>query len=157
MYRFRDIHCAIIETKGGGYDRYKGVFFGLPMPFFKEGSMTDIKTFLNSKDIAEHWRKTGFVCTPVQAAYIIWQSHEKSLREKHEAWKELMETTPDCPFAEGRRKECMVRRGIPEALTDSLHAFLRAYMALEDRTLERFYREEANYCLRVSLLPRIKL
>ena len=106
--------------------------------------MTDLKTFLNSKDIAEHWRKTGFVCTPVQAAYIIWQSHEKSLQEKHEAWKELMETTPDCPFAEGRRKERMVRRGIPEALTDSLHAFLRAYMALEDRTLERFYREEAN-------------
>src|SRR5699024_11625554 len=58
-------------------------------------------------------------------------------------WKELMETTPDCPFAEGRRKE-RLKRHIPEALTDSLHAFLKAYMALEDKTLERFYREEAN-------------
>lgn len=105
--------------------------------------MTDITTFLNSKDIAEHWKKIGFTCTPVQAAYIIWQSHEKSLQEKHEAWKELMETTPDCPFAEGRRKEHLKRR-IPEALTDSLHAFLKAYMALEDKTLERFYREEAG-------------
>ena len=105
--------------------------------------MTDITTFLNSKDIAEHWKKIGFACTPVQAAYIIWQSHEKSLQEKHEAWKELMETTPDCPFAEGRRKEHL-KRHIPDALTDSLHAFLKAYMALEDKTLERFYREEAN-------------
>ena len=105
--------------------------------------MTDITTFLNSKDIAEHWKKIGFACTPVQAAYIIWQSHEKSLQEKHEAWKELMETTPDCPFAEGRRKEHL-KRHIPDALTDSLHAFLKAYMALEDKTLERFYREEVN-------------
>ena len=105
--------------------------------------MIDITTFLNSKDIAGHWKKIGFTCTPVQAAYIIWQSHEKSLQEKHEAWKELMETTPDCPFAEGRRKEHL-KRHIPEALTDSLHAFLKAYMALEDKTLERFYREEAN-------------
>ena len=99
--------------------------------------MIDITTFLNSKDIAEHWKKIGFLCTPVQAAYIIWQSHEKSLQEKHEAWKELMETTPDCPFAEGRRKEHL-KHNIPEALTDSLHAFLKAYMALEDKTLERF-------------------
>ena len=105
--------------------------------------MTDITTFLNSKDIAEHWKKIGFTCTPVQAAYIIWQSHEKSLQEKHEAWKELMETMPDCPFAEGRRKE-RLKCHIPEALTDSLHAFLKAYMALEDKTLERFCREEAN-------------
>ena len=105
--------------------------------------MIDITTFLNSKDIAEHWKKIGFTCTPVQAAYIIWQSHEKSLQEKHEAWKELMETTPDCPFAEGRRKEHL-KRHIPEAMTDSLHAFLKAYMALEDKTLERFYREEAG-------------
>ena len=103
----------------------------------------DITTFLNSKDIAEHWKKIGFVCTPVQAAYIIYESHEKSLREKHEAWRELMETTVDCPFAEGRRKEHL-KRHIPEALTDSLHAFLNAYMALEDKTLERFYREEAG-------------
>lgn len=110
---------------------------------FVEDSMIDITTFLNSKDIAEHWKKIGFLCTPVQAAYIIWQSHEKSLQEKHEAWKELMETTPDCPFAEGRRKEHL-KRCIPEALTDSLHAFLKAYMALEDKTLERFYREEEN-------------
>ena len=105
--------------------------------------MMDITTFLNSKDIAEHWKKIGFVCTPVQAAYIIYESHEKSLQEKHEAWKELMETTPDCPFAEGRRKEHL-KRHIPEALTDSLHAFLKAYMALEDKTLELFYREEAG-------------
>lgn len=105
--------------------------------------MIDITTFLNSKDIAGHWKKIGFTCTPVQAAYIIYESHEKSLQEKHEAWRELMETTPDCPFAEGRRKEHL-KRHIPEALTDSLHAFLKAYMALEDKTLERFYREEAN-------------
>ena len=106
--------------------------------------MTDITAFLNSKDIAEHWKKIGFSCTPVQAAYIIYASRERSLQEKHEAWKELIETTPDCSLAEGRRKEGMKHFDIPDALTGSLHAFLRAYMALEDKTSERFYREEEN-------------
>ena len=92
--------------------------------------MIDTASFLNSKDIAEHWKKIGFICTPVQAAYIIYKSRERSLQEKHAAWKELIETTPDCPLAEGPRKE---RMGLSDALSKSLHAFLRAYMALEEK------------------------
>ena len=94
--------------------------------------MIDTASFLNSKDIADYWYKIGWnsYCTPLQSAYIIYKSRNKTLKEKHAAWKELMETTPDCPFAEGFRKE---RMGLPDALSGSLHAFLRAYMALEER------------------------
>ena len=94
--------------------------------------MIDTASFLNSKDIAEYWYKIGWnsYCTPLQSAYIIYKSRNKTLKEKHAAWKELMETTPDCSVAEGFRKE---RMGLPEPLSGSLHAFLKAYMALEER------------------------
>ena len=69
--------------------------------------MIDTASFLNSKDIADYWYKIGWnsYCTPLQSAYIIYKSREKSLKEKHAAWKELMETTPDCPFAEDSVKK----------------------------------------------------
>ena len=94
--------------------------------------MIDTASFLNSKDIADYWYKIGrnSYCTPLQSAYIIYKSRDKTLKEKHEAWKELMETTPDCSVAEGSREE---RMGLPDALSSSLHAFLKAYMALEER------------------------
>ena len=94
--------------------------------------MIDTASFLNSKDIADYWYKIGrnSYCTPLQSAYIIYKSRDKTLKEKHAAWKELMETTPDCSVAEGSRKE---RMGLSDALSNSLHAFLKAYMALEER------------------------
>ena len=66
--------------------------------------MIDTASYLNSKDIAEHWRSIGFVCTPLQNAYIVWQNHTKTLQEKHAAWREIIEIMPDCIVAEGHRK-----------------------------------------------------
>ena len=110
--------------------------------------MTDITAFLNSKDIADYWRKTGFTCTPLQSAYLIWQNHAKTLQEKRAAWREIVETMPDCIVAEGHRKTNM---GIPDALSKSLHAFLRAFMRLQDQLIERFYKkgDHAVYRYRV--------
>ena len=110
--------------------------------------MTDVTSFLNSKDIAEYWRKIGFVCTPLQSAYIVWQNHAKALPEKHEAWCEIVETMQDCMVAEGHRKTNM---GISDACAGSLHEFLPAFMRLQDRLIERFYHrgDHAVYRYRV--------
>ena len=39
--------------------------------------MFDITKFLNSKAVAEYWKKIGFDerCTPQQAAFVIWTLH----------------------------------------------------------------------------------
>ena len=110
--------------------------------------MIDITSFLNSKDIADYWRRIGFICTPLQSAYIVWQNHTKTLQEKHAAWREIVETMPDCIVAEGHRKTNM---GISDALAESLHAFLRAFMQLQNQLIERFYRkgDHAVYSYRV--------
>ena len=54
--------------------------------------MIDTASFLNSKDIADYWYKIGWnsYCTPLQSAYIIYKSRNKTLKEKHAACKELM-------------------------------------------------------------------
>lgn len=110
--------------------------------------MIDTASFLNSKDIADYWRRIGFICTPLQSAYIVWQNHTKTLQEKHAAWREIVETMPDCIVAEGHRKTNM---GISDALAGSLHEFLRAFMRLQNKLVERFYqkRDHAVYRYRV--------
>lgn len=110
--------------------------------------MSDTASFLNSKDIADYWRSIGFICTPLQSAYIVWQNHTKTLQEKHAAWREIVETMPDCIVAEGHRKTNM---GISDALAESLHAFLQAFMQLQNQLIERFYRngDHAVYRYRV--------
>ena len=101
--------------------------------------MIDAAEFLNSKDIADYWREIGFAarCTPLQCAYIVRCSRSKTLAEKHAAWREIVATSPDCPVAAGHRRANM---GIPDALADSLHAFLQAFMRLQERLVDAFYR-----------------
>lgn len=64
----------------------------------------------------------------LMAAYHVWRSSD-TLAEKHAAWREIIETVPDeaIPFANWK------------APRESVHAFLRDYMALENRLLREFY------------------
>ena len=107
--------------------------------------MTD---FLNSGDIAEHWRRIGFFCTPLQSAYLVWHNRTKTLAEKHAAWREIIQSMPDCPVAEGHRKTNM---GLSDALAGSLHEFLRAFIALQENLIKCFYQrgDHAVYRYRV--------
>lgn len=93
--------------------------------------MIDTASFLNSKDIADHWHKIGFACTPLQSAYIVWHNRTKTLAEKHAAWREIIGTMPDCPVATGHRKTNM---GIPDALAGSLHEFFTGVYVFAEQT-----------------------
>ncbi len=64
----------------------------------------------------------------LMAASHVWRSSD-TLAEKHAAWREIIEKVPDeaIPFANWK------------APRESVHAFLRDYMALEDRLLREFY------------------
>ncbi len=48
--------------------------------------------FINSKDIREHLRKLDYPLTPVQCAFLVWQSRRHTLKEKHEAWEDIIAT-----------------------------------------------------------------
>lgn len=75
--------------------------------------------FVNSKDIRGHLEKIGYECTPLEAAWLVYQNRTATLEERHAAWQEIIDTMPDCSV-ETRDSQC-----------SSLHAFLRDYISME--------------------------
>lgn len=88
----------------------------------------DVFRFINSKDIREHLRSIGYEFNSLEAAWLIYQCHDATIDEKHKAWNELIETMPDCP----------IEKRLNTVAQDSLHAFLRQYIELEDRYMNEF-------------------
>ena len=100
----------------------------------------DICSFINSPDIAEHLQNIGYQFNSIEAAWLIFQSRFKTWEEKKAAWKELIETMPDCELPE--RLNC---RYYP-----SLHDMIRKFMDLLDRKADEFYRADDRTVYRYS-------
>ena len=92
----------------------------------------NILRFINSKDIREHLGDIGYEFNSLEAAWLIYQCRDATIDEKHKAWNELIETMPDCP----------IEKRLNTAAQDSLHAFLRQYMELEDKYRNEFCGEK---------------
>ena len=92
----------------------------------------DIYSFINSKDIAAHCREINHQFTPHEMAYIVYQS-TRTIREKHAAWNEIINTVPDVEVPERRDDFHTI-----SSYYESLHEFLRSYMDMENRMLKDF-------------------
>ena len=88
----------------------------------------NVYRFINSKDIREHLESIKYPFGSLEAAWIIYQCRFASLEEKHAAWRELIQTMPDCAIEERPNTEAH----------DSLHRFLAAYMERETKLLHAF-------------------
>ena len=92
----------------------------------------DIFRFINSKDIRAYLKETDYKFNSLEAAWLVYQCSDATVDEKHKAWKEIIETMPDCRIEERRNT----------APQESLHAFLQKYMEIEDRMISDFCDEE---------------
>lgn len=92
----------------------------------------DLFRFIDSKDIREHLRQIGYSFTAPEAAFLVWQCRSVTLKEKIAAWREIIETMPDCSMVERMNMDA-----IP-----SVHKFLEQYITLMERLLANFYCEE---------------
>lgn len=82
----------------------------------------DVYKFINSKDIREHCRKLGHKFNAIESAVLVWLGDwHHTLREKHLAWQEIIDTMPDMAL------EC-----------GSAHQCIRRYMEIEDRLVKDF-------------------
>lgn len=90
----------------------------------------DIYQFIDSKDIREHCRKLGHQFNTVESAYLVWQSRNTPLTEKHAAWREIINTMPDMEWSHAGED------------WGSIHRCLERYMELEDRLVEDFYQTD---------------
>lgn len=87
----------------------------------------DIYKFINSMDIRNHLKEINYEFSPVEAAWLVWQCFDMTLERKHKAWNEIIETLPDVPITNSHHS-------LP-----SLHQFLKEYMQLEKKIINRFY------------------
>ena len=92
----------------------------------------NIYEFVNSRDVREHWQKIGFVPNAIESAWLVYQSNNDTIEEKHEAWRWIIENMPDCEIT-----------GI-ETPQKSLHEFLKRYMAIENAIIANFFASEAD-------------
>lgn len=88
----------------------------------------DIYSYFNSSDIAEHCKKINHVFDPLEMAVFVAYS-DKTIEEKHNAWNEIISNYPDMPIPQ---KNCF-------DACESLHDYLRNFIAWEDKWIEDFF------------------
>lgn len=106
--------------------------------------MKEIYDYINSKAIREHCKAIGHEFNAMESAFLIYQSKNHTLQEKHLAWEHIIQTMDDTRIAE--RLNCPY---IP-----SLHGFLRKYMDIQKAVLDRFFAKEAGYIYSFAPLLR---
>ena len=94
----------------------------------------EIYNFINSKDFQAHWEKINYVPTALESAWLIWQSKNHTLGEKHTAWKSIIDNCEDCA----------IPAGIHDLPQPSLHDFLKRHMEIEAQLISAFYKEDES-------------
>ncbi len=89
----------------------------------------NIYELLNSRSIAEYWKKIDYKPDSLASAWIVYNNMKLGFNEKCKCWEEIINTMPDMEIRE--RVNC--RR------YDSLHDFLNLFMALSRRFSDWFY------------------
>lgn len=82
----------------------------------------NIYPYINSRTIREYLKKIEYKFDPMLCAYLVWQSERHTMKEKHEAWKQIIRSMPDMPVPE--KMNCVG--------WDSLHRMLKDYMKMQD-------------------------
>ena len=88
--------------------------------------------FINSKDVQAHLQSMQYKFDSLEAAWLIYQCRDASIKEKHDAWSELIRTMPDCRIEEQENTVAY----------DSLHECLKDYMFLQKKLLKSFYQSD---------------
>ncbi len=74
----------------------------------------DLFRFINSKDTRDYLQQIDYSFTAPEAAFLVWRCRNATLKEKFAAWREMIETMPNCSLT--RRKTEPI---------DNCHDFLR--------------------------------
>ena len=136
-----------LEGSPEEYNAMAGHLAGLERSFnmegleYKEtGGRVNPYYYINSGDIRAHLRSLNYEFSALETAWLIWQSAETALDDRHRAWRKLIETMPDYP----------IKERLGTVLQESLHAFLKKQMDTEKRLLDLFCRsgDEAVYSFR---------
>lgn len=81
----------------------------------------NIYRFIDSRDMRKHLQKLNYSFTAPEAAFLVYWCKDATLEERIAAWREIIDTMPNCAMAERLNLEA-----IPD-----FHQFLRDYIDLQ--------------------------
>ena len=88
--------------------------------------------FVNSKDVRKYLKEIKYEFNTLEAAYLIYFAHDITLKEKHRAWKKVIETMPDMSPKDYFDRCCWVH------YENSIHGCLRQHIENERRIINEF-------------------
>ena len=97
--------------------------------------MMDLYHFIDSHAIRKHLQSISYPFTTQEVAFLVWYCKTATLEEKHAAWREIIDTMPNCSLEKRLNME-----PIPD-----FHQFLREFMCIERHELESF--RSADQCV----------
>lgn len=94
--------------------------------------MMNIYKYIRSKDVREYNEKIGHKFTATESAFLVWLNYEITLKEKHDAWQEIMREMPD--------EE--VPKRVNADYAPSLFALLNKFIEADNRLIDEFYKKD---------------
>ena len=79
----------------------------------------DIYSFINSRDVEEHCRSLKHEFSAIETAFIVYQSKKHTIREKHDAYREIIVSMPDTEVQ--KRFNCPYYSSLHSVLRECLH------------------------------------
>ena len=98
----------------------------------------DISSFINSRDIKKYHREIGYEYNALEAAWLVSQCNNKTLKQKHEAWQWIIDNMPDMEV-----KDC--GRWSSRFKDDSIHKLLEDYMEMKNAFIKKFLDNSGGY------------
>lgn len=94
--------------------------------------MMNIYKYIRSKDVREYNEKIGHKFTAAESAFLVWLNYEITLKEKHDAWREIMRDMQDEEIAKRPNAD----------YAPSLFALLNKFIETDNRLIDEFYKKD---------------
>lgn len=94
--------------------------------------MMNIYKYIRSKDVREYNEKIGHKFTATGSAFLVWLNYEITLKEKHDAWREIMRDM----------KDEEVPKRVNADYAPSLFALLNKFIEADNRLIDEFYKKD---------------
>lgn len=94
--------------------------------------MMNIYKYIRSKDVREYNEKIGHKFNATESAFLVWLNPDISLKEKHDAWREIMRDMQDEKIAKRPNADYV----------PSLFALLNQFIKTDNALIDEFYKTD---------------
>lgn len=94
--------------------------------------MINIYKYIRSKDVREYNEKIGHKFNATESAFLVWHNPDITLKEKHDAWRQIMAEMPDEEVPERPNSD----------YSPSLFALLNKFIENDNALIAEFYKKD---------------